>query len=46
MRPSATEHNSWKRKYSGARNSIENMDTAVKEHTKCKNILTQNIQKI
>ena len=31
---------------SGAENSIENMDTIIKENTKCKTILTQNIQEI
>jgi predicted ribosome quality control (RQC) complex YloA/Tae2 family protein len=29
-----------------AEDSIENMDTKIKENTKCKNILTQNIQNI
>jgi hypothetical protein len=31
---------------SGAEDSIENMDTTTKENTKCKKILTQNIQEI
>ena len=31
---------------SGAEHSIENIDTTVKENTKCKRILTQNIQEI
>jgi DNA-binding FrmR family transcriptional regulator len=31
---------------SGAEDSIENMDTIIKENAKCKKILTQNIQKI
>jgi hypothetical protein len=31
---------------SGAEDSIENTDTTVKENTKCKKILTQNIQEI
>ena len=31
---------------SGAEDIIENIDTTVKENAKCKNILTQNIQKI
>jgi hypothetical protein len=31
---------------SGAEDSIENMDTIIKEHAKCKKILTQNIQEI
>jgi predicted nucleic acid-binding Zn-ribbon protein len=30
---------------SGAEDSIENMDTTIKENAKCKNILTQNIRK-
>jgi hypothetical protein len=29
---------------SGAEDSIENMDTMIKENAKCKKILTQNIQ--
>jgi hypothetical protein len=31
---------------SGAEDSVENMDTIIKENAKCKNILTQNIQEI
>jgi hypothetical protein len=31
---------------SGAEDSIENMDTTIKENTKCKRILTQNIPEI
>jgi cell division protein FtsL len=31
---------------SGAEESIENMDTTIKENTQCKKILTQNIQEI
>ena len=31
---------------SGAEDSIENMDTTIKENTKCKKILTHNIQEI
>jgi phosphoribosyl-dephospho-CoA transferase len=31
---------------SGAEDSIENMDTAIKENAKCKEILTQKIQEI
>ena len=31
---------------SGAEDSIENMDTTIKENVKCKKILTQNIQEI
>jgi hypothetical protein len=31
---------------SGAEDSIENIDTTVKENAKCKKILTQNIQEI
>jgi hypothetical protein len=31
---------------SGAEDSIENIDTLVKESVKCKKILTQNIQKV
>ena len=31
---------------SGAKDSIENIGTTVKENTKCKKILTQNIQEI
>ena len=31
---------------SGAEDSIENMETTIKENEKCKKILTQNIQEI
>ena len=31
---------------SGGEDSIENMDTTIKENAKCKKILTQNIQEI
>jgi hypothetical protein len=31
---------------SGVEDSIENMDTTIKENAKCKKILTQNIQEI
>jgi hypothetical protein len=31
---------------SGTEDSIENMDTNIKENVKCKKILTQNIQEI
>jgi hypothetical protein len=31
---------------SGAEDSIENIDTTIKENGKCKKILTQNIQEI
>ena len=31
---------------SEAEDSIENMDTTIKENAKCKKILTQNIQEI
>ena len=31
---------------SGAEDSIENMDTTIKENAKCKIILTQNMQEI
>ena len=31
---------------SGAEDTIENIDTTVKENAKCKKILTQNIQEI
>jgi phosphoribosyl-dephospho-CoA transferase len=30
----------------GAEDSIENIDTAIKENAKCKKILTQNIKEI
>jgi hypothetical protein len=32
-----------KERLSGAEDSIENMDTTIKENAKCKKILTQNI---
>ena len=31
---------------SGVEDSIENMDTTIKENAKCKRILTENIQEI
>jgi hypothetical protein len=31
---------------SGTEDSIENIDTTIKENAKCKRILTQNIQEI
>jgi FtsZ-binding cell division protein ZapB len=31
---------------SGAEDTIENIDTTIKENAKCKKILTQNIQEI
>ena len=33
-------------KISGAEDSIENIDTTVRENAKCKKFLTQNIQEI
>jgi hypothetical protein len=33
-------------KISGAKDSIENMDTKIKENAKCKKMLIQNIQEI
>jgi phosphoribosyl-dephospho-CoA transferase len=35
-----------KERIAGAEDSIGNMDTAIKENAKCKEILNQNIQKI
>jgi hypothetical protein len=35
-----------KERISGAEDSIENMNTAIKENVKCKKILTQNTQEI
>ena len=46
MQASLTEYKRWKRKISGAEDTIENMDTTIKENAKSKNILTQNIQEI
>jgi uncharacterized coiled-coil protein SlyX len=34
------------KRISGAEDTIENIDTTIKENMKCKNILTQNIQEI
>jgi hypothetical protein len=31
---------------SGTEDSIENIDTTIKENAKCKKILTQNIQEV
>ena len=33
-------------RFSGAEDSLENIGPTIKENTKCKNILTQNIQEI
>jgi hypothetical protein len=33
-------------RFSGPEDTIENIDTTVKENAKCKKILTQNIQEI
>ena len=33
-------------RFSGTEDSIENMDTSIKENVKCKKIPTQNIQEI
>jgi hypothetical protein len=35
-----------KERISGAEDTIENIDTTIKENMKCKKILTQNIQEI
>ena len=35
-----------KERISGAEDTIENIDTTIKENVKCKKILTQNIQEI
>ena len=35
-----------KERISGAEDSVQNMDTTIKENAKCKEILTQNIQEI
>jgi hypothetical protein len=45
MQTSAKEYKRWKRE-SGAEDSIENMDTTIKENVKYKKSLTQNIQEI
>ena len=42
MRASATEY----KKISGAEDSLENIGTTIKENTKCRRILPQNIQEI
>jgi chromosome segregation ATPase len=34
------------KRFSGAEDSIENIDTTIKENTRCKKILNQNIQEI
>ena len=33
-------------RFSGAEDTIENIDTTVKENAKCKKLLTQNVQEI
>jgi uncharacterized coiled-coil protein SlyX len=35
-----------KERISGAEDTLENIDTTVKESAKCENLLTQNIQEI
>jgi methyl-accepting chemotaxis protein len=35
-----------KERISGVEDTIENIDTSIKENTKCKKLLTQNIQEI
>jgi hypothetical protein len=45
MRASATEYEMEER-ILGAEDSIENINTTIKENAKCKKILTQNIQEI
>jgi hypothetical protein len=48
-RPGTTDANITNRiqeieeRISGVKDTIENIDTSVKENTKCKNLLTQNI---
>jgi hypothetical protein len=38
--------NRTKEKISGAEDTIENIDTTIKENANCKKLLTQNIQEI
>jgi hypothetical protein len=44
VRTSATEYKNWKKRISGAEDSIENIFKTIKKNAKCKKILTQNIQ--
>jgi hypothetical protein len=44
MQASSTEYKRSKRK-SGAEDTMENIDTAVKENAKCKKLLNQNSRK-
>jgi hypothetical protein len=46
MQVSPTEYIIMDERISGAEDIIENIDTTVKENTKCKKLLAQNIQKI
>jgi hypothetical protein len=41
MEASTTEYKKWEERISGAKDTIENIDTTVKETAKCKKILTQ-----
>jgi DNA-binding FrmR family transcriptional regulator len=45
MQASAEEYKKMEERISGAEDSIENMETTVKENEKCKNILTQKKSK-
>jgi hypothetical protein len=45
MQASPTEYKRQKRKFSGKEDTIENIDTTVKENAKCKKLLTQTSRK-
>ena len=46
MQASPAEYQQIEERLSRAEDTIENIDTTVKESTKCKKLLTQNIQEI
>ena len=46
MQASPTEYKKIEERILGAEDTIENIDTTVKENAKCKKLLTQNIQEV
>jgi hypothetical protein len=46
MQLSPTEYRSWEREFPGVEDTIEEIDTSVKENVKSKESLTQNIKEI
>ena len=46
MQASPTEYKREKRRFPGAEDTIENIETTVKENARYRKLLTQNIQEI